>query len=598
MRVLDSAPEEATPKPDGRPGSHRGWDVIAGVVYAALAVLVTSRLWADPDGRVLAANEDDHGFFLFVLAHAERAVFHGEALFYTDRLNFPDGINMMANTSILALGVPVSPITHWLGPGVSMALLITIGLGGTAAAWYWVLGRHFVGHRSAAFVAGLWGGFAPTMVSHANGHINFTVLILVPFLFWRVAKIREAGKSLRNGVVLGLLITAQVFVNEEILLFVALACAIFTVSWLLMHRDQISTVWKPGLISLAVAAGTSGVLLAYPLFQQFLGRQHYRGLPFAPDVYVTDLASYVFYARQSIAGHAELAESLSVSATEDNSFFGLPLVVLLVVCTVLTWRSKSMRAVVITGLVFVIIASGPTLVVGGKDTEVPMPLFFVSHLPLINLITTTRFTMVVVWACTFLLAFATDRVLEDQEPAAVRRRVVLWWVTVAVALLPVAPKPLITAPATPMPELITSGQWREFVPDGRSLVPVPLPEVTVGREGMRMAAFSALDAPVPRGYFMGPTDGEADTTGTWNAPARRTSDILFEIVRSGEAPEVTAADRAAALEDLKYWKAGALVLGERHAQAEILKSTVTELLGREPALVGGAWVWAVSDLPV
>ncbi|GAB7037399.1 glycosyl transferase [Catenuloplanes niger JCM 9533] len=572
------------------------------MVYAALSVLVTSRLWADPGGRVLAANEDDHGFFLFVLAHAERAVFHGEGLFYTDRLNFPDGINMMANTSILALGIPVSPITHWFGPGVSMALLITIGLGGTAAAWYWVLGRHFVGHRSAAFVAGLWGGFAPTMISHANGHINFTVLILVPFLFWRVAMLREPAGAVRNGVVLGLLITAQVFVNEEILLFVALACAIFTVCWVLMHRDRIRTVWKPGLTGLAVAAGTSGVLLAYPLFQQFLGRQHYRGLPFTPDVYVTDLASYVFYARQSIAGHTALAESLSVSATEDNSFFGLPLVVLLVVCAVLTWRQRAMRAVVITGLVFVIIAAGPTLVVGGVDTEVPMPLFFVSHLPLINLITTTRFTMVVVWACAFLLAVATDRVLrardEEPDPATARRRVLLWWVTITVALLPVAPKPLITAPATPMPELITSGQWREFVPDGRSLVPVPLPEVTVGREGMRMAAFAALDAPVPRGYFMGPTNGEIDPTGTWNAPARRTSDILFEIVRSGRAPVVTPADRAAARDDLKYWRAGALVLGERHAQAEILKRTVSDLLGREPRLVGGAWVWEVSDLPV
>ncbi|MDR7278020.1 hypothetical protein [Catenuloplanes atrovinosus] len=595
MRVLESAPEEATPQPAGRRRAPWVWDAIAGVVYPALAVLVMSRLWADPDGRVLRANEDDHGFFLFVLAHAERAVFHGENPFFTDRLNFPDGINMMANTSILALGVPVSPITHWLGPGVSLALLLTIGLGGTAAAWYWVLGRHFVRTRSAAFAGGLWAGFAPAMISHANGHINFTVLILVPFLFWRVAVLREPGRSVRNGVILGLLITAQVFVNEEILLFVALACAIFTICWVLMHRADFTSYAIPGIKGLAVAAGTSGVLLAYPLFQQFLGRQHYRGLPFEPDVYVTDLASYLVYARQSIAGDTALAESLSVSATEDNSFFGLPLVVLLVVCAVLTWRIRAMRAVVITGLVFVIIGSGPTLVVGGTDTGVPMPLFFVSHLPLINLITTTRFTMVVVWACAFLLAVAADRVpARDRAP----RRALIWWVAVAVALIPVAPKPLVTAPATPMPELITSGRWREFVPEGRSLVPVPPPEVTVGREGMRMAAFSALDAPVPRGYFMGPTNGETDPTGTWNAPARRTSDILYEIVRSGRAPVVTPADRSAALADLKYWRAGALVLGERHPQAAPLRATVTDLLGREPRLVGGAWVWEVSDLPV
>ncbi len=172
----------------------------------------------------------------------------------------------------------------------------------------------------------------------------------------------------------------------------------------------------------------------------------------------------------------------------------------------------------------------------------------------------------------------------------------IWWVTVAVALIPVAPKPLITAYPTQVPELIMSGQWREFVPEGRSLVPVPLPEVTVGREGMRMAAFIGLDAPVPRGYFLGPTDGEENTTGTWNAPLRRTSETLFSIVRYGTAPVITSGDRTAAIEDLKYWKAGALVLGERHAQADLLRATVTDLLQREPELVGGAWVWEVSDL--
>ncbi|MFI5838286.1 hypothetical protein ACIA8K_01020 [Catenuloplanes sp. NPDC051500] len=596
MRVLESTPEEATPQPADQRKPGRAWDAIAAVVYTALAVLVTSRLWADPDGRVLRANEDDHGFFLFVLAHAERAVFHGENLLFTDRLNFPDGINMMANTSILALGVPISPITHWFGPGVALVLLITIGLGGTAGAWYWVLSRHFVDARSAAFVGGLWGGFAPTMISHANGHINFTVLILVPFLFWRVTTLRENGRSLRNGVILGLVVTVQAFINEEILLFVALACAIFLIAWAPAAWRDFRAALVPGLKGLGVAVLTAGALLAYPLMVQFSGRQYYHGLPFTPDVYVTDLASYIFYARQSIAGSEAVAQTLSVSPTEDNSFFGLPMVVVLVVCTILTWRNKATRAVVITGLVFVLIATGPTLRAGGVDTGVPMPLFFVSHLPVINLITTTRFTMAVVWACAFLLAAATARVLKDNEGGG--RRVIIWWVTVAVALLPVAPKPLITAYPTRVPELIMSGQWREFVPEGRSLVPVPLPEVTVGREGMRMASFIGLDAPVPRGYFLGPTDGEENTTGTWNAPLRPTSEMLFNIIRYGYAPVVTPVDRAAAREDLKYWKAGALVLGETHARADLLKATVTDLLGREPRLVGGAWVWEVSDLPV
>ena len=58
----------------------------------------------------------------------------------------------------------------------------------------------------------------------------------------------------------------------------------------------------------------------------------------------------------------------------------------------------------------------------------------------------------------------------------------------------------------------------------RTLVPVPLPEVTTGRAGMRWAALSGLDSAVPRGYFMGPA----------NPPAER--DRLVERRRPGPPP--------------------------------------------------------------
>ena len=83
------------------------------------------------------------------------------------------------------------------------------------------------------------------------------------------------------------------------------------------------------------------------------------------------------------------------------------------------------------------------------------------------------------------------------------------------------------------------------MPAGRSLVPVPLPEVTSGRTGMRWAALSGLEFPVPRGYFMGPADPPADRTGSWNAPPRYTSDLLARVGRDGLVPVITAADRQA-----------------------------------------------------
>ena len=132
---------------------------------------------------------------------------------------------------MLALTLAVAPITHFLGVGVSMVLLLTLGLAGTAAAWYWVLSRHLVRSRPAAWIGGLWCGFAPAMVSHANGHVNFVSQFVVPFIVWQVLRLREPGRVVRGGVILGLLVVLQVFINEETLLFTALTLGVFVIAY-------------------------------------------------------------------------------------------------------------------------------------------------------------------------------------------------------------------------------------------------------------------------------------------------------------------------------------------------------------------------------
>ena len=297
-------------------------DLWALLSYLALAVVVLIQLWLDPNGRVLASNDDDHGFFLFVMAHGERVLFHGANPFFSR----PDERAGRRQHDGQHLGAgaerAVAPVTHFFGPGVSVVLLLTLGLAGTAAAWYWVLSRHLVRSRLAAWLGGLWCGFCPAMVSHANGHINFVTQFVVPFIVWQVLRLREPGRVVRGGVILGLLIVLQVFINEEILLFTALALASsFPYAAMARRRRGGRGGSWPGWRS----PGRCRALLAYPLWLQFTGPGSYHGQPFLPDKYVTDLLSIGAYARQSLAGNGVIARALSVSPTEDNTFFGLPL---------------------------------------------------------------------------------------------------------------------------------------------------------------------------------------------------------------------------------------------------------------------------------
>ena len=592
--VVEEVQEQAVPAPPvvDVPARSRWSDPLALLNYLALAVLVLFQLWRDPNGRVLASNDDDHGVFMFLLAHGERVIFHGANPFYSDRLNEPDGVNMMANTSVLALSLPAAPVTHFFGAGVTVVLLLTLGLFGTAAAWYWVLSRHLVRSRVAAWIGGLWCGFAPAMVAHANGHVNFVCQFVVPFIVWQVVRLREPGRVVRGGILLALLVVLQVFINEETLLFIALTLGVFVIAWAAMAPGAARAAAGRFAAGLAVAGGTAGLLLAYPLWYQFFGPGSYHGQPFPPQEYVTDLLSVGAYARQSLAGNGALARVLSVSATEDNTFFGVPMLVMLVVAMKMLWRSVAARAAAVAGLVLLIVSMGPWLRVAGHETSIPLPFGLISHVPIIDLVSVTRFAMVSATIVGVLLALAADR-----AGALPHRRKVAFWIGLTVALVPVAPKPLPIVGADPLPPFIADGIWRSYVPADRSLVPVPLPEVTTGRTAMRWAALSGLEFKVPRGYFMGPVNPPADDTGSWMAPRRYTSDLLWAVREYGGVPALTEANRRQVVADLTYWRAAVLVLVPDSRNGAALQAVLTDALG-PPQLIGGAQVWDVRSLQV
>ncbi|GIF05841.1 glycosyl transferase [Actinoplanes siamensis] len=572
-------------------GGWRRFDLWVLLGFLALAVLVMIRLWIDPNGRVLDGNDDDHGIFLFMLAHGERVVFDGAPPFFESNLNAPVGVNMMANTAILALSLPFAPVTHFLGGGVTVALLITLGLAGTAAAWYWLLARHLVRSRRAAVIGAAWCGFAPAMIAHANGHVNFVNQYLVPFIVWQVLRLREPGRALRSGIPLGLLIVLQIFINEETLLFIALTLGVFVIAYTVLRPREVREVARRFLGGLAVAAGTALVLAGYPLWYQFFAAGNYHGQPFKPDEFVTDLLSVAAYPRAAVAGIEPVAERLSVSATEDNTFWGPFGLVMIIVAARMLWRSAAARAAVIAGLVLLIASFGPRLRVAGFHTPIPLPFALVSHVPVIDLVSVTRFAMVPATIAGILLALAADRIGEF-SPARRRR----FWIGMALALVPLFPKPLPVAQGDPLPEFLTAGLWRQYVPEGRTLVTVPLAEVTTGRTGQRWATLENLDFAVPRGYFMGPADPPADDTGSWKAPTRFTSDLLTEVQLTGRAAVLTGADRKRIDEDLGYWRVAVVVLVPQAPNVAALRATLVDALG-QPRLVGGVEIWVVDGHP-
>src|SRR5262249_20829245 len=147
-------------------------DVRAAAIYILTAGVVTERVWYYLNRYVMAGNPQDQTFFEWALANSVRVVVGRHNPFFTDMLNVPNGVSMIANTSAYGLTIPLIPVTMLFGPHVSFAFMITISLAATAYAWYWFFGKHLVGSKLAAFIGGAFCGFGPGMISQANAHPN------------------------------------------------------------------------------------------------------------------------------------------------------------------------------------------------------------------------------------------------------------------------------------------------------------------------------------------------------------------------------------------------------------------------------------------
>ncbi|MEU0154089.1 DUF2079 domain-containing protein [Micromonospora fulviviridis] len=602
---MSSIPSLTTGPSTAPAARNRRADLVLVLVAVALALWVTSGMWRDPNTRTITVNSSDQALFEWLLAFGGHAVTHGENPLFTHLINVPDGVNLAVNTSITAYAVVFAPLTYLIGPPATFLVILTLNLAATAVAWYWLLSRHLVASRLAAGIGGLFIAYCPAMVSHANAHLNWTAGWLVPLLIWGVLRLRRPGRAVAGGVVLGVLVAVAFSIAAEGLFFTALAVALFLLVWALhpVRRAEARAALPSFLRGLGVTALVAGVLLAYPLWLHFAGPQRFHGTGFDPMIHSEDIAAYGSYPRRSLAGWAGLGTSLAPNPTEENSFFGIPLLLLAVACFVLLWRraDRAFRATLtalgVTALVFAVLSWGPTAKWNGRRTDQLLPFGVLDNLPVINAALPSRLALVVAPVIGLLLAYAVDAL--RARPPRHRSSQLAWALGFAAALLPLLPTPLLTSVREPVPAFITSGAWQRYVSPGGVLTPLPL-TVDLYPDGQRWQAYTLAhrqgEFRIPAGFFLGP--GGPDGRGRIGPVPRTFSALMDQAGRTGLVPIITEGSIRESRADLHYWGVETVVLADRvhgakfDVDEEALRRTATALLG-PPERVEDVWVWRV-----
>ncbi len=572
-----------------RPAPLRRADLWAPVAYLVLAGWVLAGLIASPRTGYLSQGVQDQQAFEWYFGAAAHNLTSLSNPLFSDLQNFPAGVNLMANAAVLGLGIPLAPLTLLAGPSVTFLVVELLGLALTASAWFWLFRRRLAVHPLAAAIGAGFVGFAPGMVSHANGHPNFVAQFMVPLIVDRVLRLAEGHRQRRDGVVLGLLAAWQVLIGEEVLLLTAVGLAVAGVVYLAHGRLPVRRM-LPGV---GLAAGVCLAIVALPLWWQFAGPQSYGDIWHPPAG--NDLAQLFGRATRSLGADPWASAAVSMNRTEENSFFGIPLLVAAAAVVAALWRRTSVQALGAVVLVACWLSLGEEVLVRGRATGIPGPWALLDGLPVLGNVLPTRFALIAVPALGALLALGIEEVrrLTNRYAPSAGTGLVVAGLAALLVLLPVLPTPLVVDQKAPMPAFFSDGTWRDWVDEGGSVLAAPAPWVADTR-ALEWQAQARWGFPVVAGYFVGP-DSTTAHGGQYGATPSALTQWMSDITQSGQAQVADAAQVSQFRDDLRAGRVDAVVLPDARPEAPVLLSSLTSAFGA-PVHTGGVYVWDVREV--
>ncbi len=446
-------------------------------VYVLLSFFVTYHLWIDPAGRRQLGDISDVDQSTWFMRYAANAVEHFRLpALVTTTLNAPHTVNLMWNTSMLLVGVVMTPVTLLAGPQASLTVVLVVGFAGSAAAMFYVL-RRWGASILASALGGFLFGFSPALINSGIGHYSLVPAMLLPLMIDRLMRIvARQGSAVRNGLWLGLMASAQLFISEEALVDAAIASAILLVVLALSRPREIASRIRPLAAGLGAGVVVALVLCARGLWVQFHGviaktaaatviifyNGHYTNLGTWPYAFITPSNTVLLHS----SGTAYSVSRYPEPTPEYLAYLGVLLIVVLLVAIVYYWRNLYIRAAGLTCIVLEWFALGAKPMVAGSHTlpGALLPWNYVQHLPVLGGMVPDRLCILADAAAAVVLAFALDQARKEgswfhrnfQHGGRVAAGVAI------VALLPLIPAPYTWGGLHNSPESVPTGWTQTF----------------------------------------------------------------------------------------------------------------------------------------
>lgn len=577
--------------------------MLSVTVYLALAVACYWPLWwnGPTTHAVLAGDQFQTTWYL---AWTPFAIVHGHNPFFSNFQNYPYGVNLLANTSTMLLGLLAAPITLLFNASASYTTLLTLALACSATAAYFVA-RRFTTWRPAAFAAGLLYGFSPYEIGQGEGHLHLTFVPLPPLMLLVLYDLAtgRSRRPWRAGVVLGLLATAQFFIASEVLADTAVIGGVGLLVGAAAGWRRLPALAARVAPPLVLAGAVAGVLLGYPVWFALRGPQHITGaVQLVPQAYRGDLLGPIVpdtFQRLAPSSLVAVGNHFANSGVENGAYIGLPLLLVLGLAVVVLWRRPLVRLLAVIGVVAFVLSLGSSLVVksapSATPSGLPLPERLLAKFPLMANVIPVRFALYYVLCAALLLALLLDHLhTGGRRPRGHRRRHpnLVPAAVAAFALVPLVPNvPYSGVGAVGIPTFFTSAAIRAIPPGSPTLV-YPYPTYSAPNPVVWQAD-TFMPVRMPGGIGLVP-----DVTGHLAfSPVMEfdrvtvVGEVLTDLF-NGHPPRPTPAVRAAVLTELRRWDVRHVVAVPAFAAVPAIVMPYLEwLFGRRVRTVEGTALW-------
>jgi hypothetical protein len=576
---------------------------LAGLSYLALGFALWAHAWTGGARTHTLCGCGDPALFLWFFQSPVTSLAHLQNPFYSTAMFHPTGINLLDQTSVMGLTVPLIPVTWLFGPVASFNVASTLVPALTAFAMFVVL-RRWVRWTPAAYLGGLLYGFSSFVVTSLEyGHLMTAALMALPLILAVLDEIlvRQRYGARRAGGVLGLLVFAQFFLSSELLLVIILLALLSVVVLIgvtsVTDPERLRLAAPHAAAALGSGAVVAGVLLAYPILFALLGPAHLSGAvwPHLQATGGTSASLFVDPVPDRTLSIVSAYGGYEGGPLPSGSYVGWGLIVVLVSGTVVWFRDRRLW---FYGLVVAVCVACSFNASPG--VWVPARLF--ARVPLVENILPQRFLAVGFLGAAVMVALILDRARArlPERLSLGGRGGDLVGLSGALGVGAVALVPLFVnfVPALPFTmEAVVLPRWYTTVapklPPGRVLLSYPVPFSGI-QVALAWQAVNGLSYSQAGGAGPGGTSARAGAA----APGFDVLNML-SLGFSLTEPTSTPANLAAVRDALRRWKVNTVViapepLGLHDQQGHdpgYAAAYMTAVLGRLPVIAAGAWVW-------